>query len=229
MLTQYDVKNLGEHITGMTAFKWNSPQGEREIRASYRKFQNELNNYQPGNTNTFNLLLQGIWNVVFQWDNTRKGGPDMDTNIRQLYSDTFNAIINCMKVCKTSAHLYEQNISNAILFNGTLYRILCDINASDVIYSDKYYSYSFNPHIPEYEGYECYCGVIATTNTQPGINIAGVYQVYSELQHQTYSCREYEHEVIFPMKREDIQQLIEFNDAQLLNGDWTKGGKNGKT
>jgi hypothetical protein len=105
MLTQNDLKNLGEHITGMTAFKWNSPQGEREIRASYRKFQNELNNHQPGNINTFNLLLQGIWNVVFQWDNTRKGGPDMDANIRQLYSDTFDAIINCMKVCKDTSLL----------------------------------------------------------------------------------------------------------------------------
>jgi hypothetical protein len=223
MLTQKDLQMLGQPMGGVTAMHWYKPGGEKEIRDAYQKFPCELNNYQLGNKGEFELLLQGIWNVIFQWDNTCIGGPEMDAEIRALYSQTFDAFIQCMQKCAQSSNDYEIEASKTVLYSGCIYRILCDIDKNQISYNDAYFSYSTCPHVPGLENHQKYCGVIATTNTQSGINIAGVYKVYNELQPTKCSCREYEHEVIFPMKQADIQQLIEFNDAQLLNGDWIKG------
>lgn len=223
MLTQNDLQLLGQPMGGITAFCWNKPDGEEEICAAYQKFQHELNNYQLGNTVAFELLLKGIWEVIYQWDNTCIGGPEMDVEIRSLYSQTFDSFVRCMQRCAHNGNAYEKNVSDAVLYSGHIYRILCDIDKNQVSYNDAYFSYSTCPHIPGFENHQQYCGLIAITSTQPGINIAGVYKVYSELQHEIYLCREYEHEIIFPMKRDDIQQVIAFTDTSLLNGDWAKG------
>lgn len=223
MLTQNDLQLLGQPMGGITAFHWYQPGGEEEVRAAHQKFQCELNNYQLGNTGEFELLLQGIWNVIYQWDNTCIGGPEMDAEIRALYSQIFDAFIRCMQQCAQNGNAYETEVSNTVLYFGRIYRILCNIDKHQISYNDAYFSYSTCPHVPGLESYQQYCGVIATTITQPGINIAGVYKVYNDLQHESYLSREYEHEIIFPMKRADIQQVIAFTDTSLLNGDWTKG------